>query len=137
MTDDVAPNETIRDTSGEPPTTTVAPSLRRFVIGAVVGVAIGLVAALLVLRLNRPAAAPLLTPALFEQAHERWKANAPPDYDIVVRVTGSQPAVYRVEVRSGQAQAAWRNGDPLMSRRTFGTWSVPGMFGTISRDLEA
>src|SRR5262249_6144467 len=70
-------------------------------------------------------------------AHERWQAVAPADYDIKVRVTGSQPAVYRVEVRGGQPQAASRNGEPLLSRRTFGTWSVPGMFGTISRDIEA
>ena len=34
-------------------------------------------------------------------------------------------------------QAAWRNRQPLNSRRTFGTWSVPGMFATISRDVEA
>jgi hypothetical protein len=54
-----------------------------------------------------------------------------------VRVTGSQPAVYRVLVRGGQAENAWRNGRPLTSRRTFSTWSVPGMFGTISRDIEA
>ena len=50
---------------------------------------------------------------------------------------GSQPAIYRVEVRCGEAQAAWRNGAPLTTHRTFGTWSVPGMFSTISRDIEA
>ena len=65
------------------------------------------------------------------------QAAAPPEYDIEVRVTGSQPAIYRVQVRAGEAVAAWRNGQPLLSRRTFGTWSVPGMFGTISRDIES
>jgi hypothetical protein len=65
------------------------------------------------------------------------ESRAPANYDIEVRVTGSQPAVYRVEVRGGEAQAASRNGEPLLTRRTFGTWSVPGMFSTISRDIEA
>jgi len=54
-----------------------------------------------------------------------------------VTVHGPQPATYRVEVRDGEAIAAWRNGEPLKSQRTFGTWSVPGMFSTISRDVEA
>src|SRR5205814_10451740 len=53
------------------------------------------------------------------------------------RVTGPQTTVYRVEVRNSEPQMAWRNGQPLNSRRTFGTWSVPGMFSTISRDVEA
>jgi len=112
-------------------------SLRRFVLGSLFGIAVGIVPALFVLRLANRDPTPPLTPELFRAAHERWKARAPAEYDIEVRVTGSQPATYRVEVRGGEAQAAWRNGEPLNSRRTFGTWSVPGMFSTISRDIEA
>lgn len=96
-----------------------------------------MIPALYILRLANRDRAPALTPELFHAAHERWKAVAPADYDIEIRVTGSQPAVYRVQVRGGEAQAASRNGEPLNSRRTFGTWSVPGMFSTISRDIEA
>jgi hypothetical protein len=112
-------------------------STRRFVFGALLGLALGCIPALYILRLANRDPTPALTPELFEAAHQRWKSRAPADYDIEVRVTGSQPAVYRVEVRGGEAQAAWRNGEPLNSRRTFGTWSVPGMFSTISRDIEA
>lgn len=60
-----------------------------------------------------------------------------PDYDIEVAVAGTQPATYEVRVRDGQAIEAFRNGKPLNQRRTFGTWSVPGMFSTMSRDVEA
>ncbi|MBW8885585.1 MAG: hypothetical protein JF612_12615 [Planctomycetia bacterium] len=58
-------------------------------------------------------------------------------YDIEIHVTGPKASTYRVEVRDGDPQAAWRNGQPLLTRRTFGTWSVPGMFATMSRDVEA
>jgi hypothetical protein len=111
--------------------------LRRFVVWTLAGIGVGLILSLIALRQARYDPTPTLTPELFHAAHERWKAVAPPNYDIEVRVTGSQPATYRVEVRGGEAQAAWRNGRELTSRRTFGTWSVPGMFSTISRDIEA
>jgi len=112
-------------------------TLRRFVAWTLVGLAIGSAAALLVLRQLYGDPTPPLTAAVFEAAHERWKAAAPANYDIEVRVTGPQAATYRVEVRDGEPQAAWRNGKPLMTRRTFGTWSVPGMFSTMIRDVEA
>jgi hypothetical protein len=120
-----------------PAKTSSVSAMPRFVLWAVIGGALGLAGSLFVLRWTNRDSTPDLTPELFYAAHERWKAAAPADYDIEVRVTGSQPAVYRVEVRGGQPRAAWRNGQPLLSRRTFGTWSAPGMFGTISRDIEA
>ncbi len=78
-----------------------------------------------------------LTPNEFYAARERWRAVEPPDYDIEIVVRGSQPATYAVQVRNGQAETALRNGKPLNQRRTFGTWSVPGMFSTVERDVEA
>lgn len=114
-----------------------ATMLRRFVAFMFVGLALGGVVGLLILRQANYDPTPTLTPELFEAAHERWKAAAPKNYDIEVRVAGPQAAVYRAEVRDGEAIAAWRNGQPLTSRRTFGTWSVVGMFATISRDIEA
>jgi hypothetical protein len=111
--------------------------LRRLVLWSLAGLASGIVAAIVVLRVANYDPTPPLTPELFEAARQRWKAASPPDYDIQVRVVGPQPADYRVEIRSGQPQAAWRNGHPLRQRRTFGTWSVPGMFSTMSRDVEA
>jgi len=112
-------------------------ALRRFVASMLIGVGVGLAIMLVVLRQIYRDPTPALTPELFYAAHERWKSNPILNYDIEVRVTGPQAATYRVEVRDGQPQAAWRNDQPLTSRRTFGTWSVPGMFATISRDVEA
>jgi hypothetical protein len=115
----------------------VSSGLHRFVGWTFVGVGIGLVIVLFVLRQANYDPTPTLKPQVFEAAHSQWSSAAPRSYDIEVRVTGPQAAVYRVEVRDGEPQAAWRNGQPLNSRRTFGTWSVPGMFATISRDVEA
>jgi len=110
---------------------------RRFVAWTFVGIGIGMVIVLFFVRQANYDPTPTLTPGLFEAAHERWKAAAPRSYDIEVSVTGPQASTYRVEVRDGEPQAAWRNGQPLITHRTFGTWSVPGMFATISRDVEA
>src|SRR5438094_1293627 len=88
-------------------------ALRRFARWTLIGVGIGLAAMLLVLRSVHRDPTPPLTPALFEAAHERWKKAAPANYDIEVRVTGPQAATYRVEVRDGEPQSAWRNGQPL------------------------
>ncbi len=111
--------------------------LRRFVAFMFLGLALGAMVVLFIMRQANYDPTPTLTPQLFEAARERWKAAAPRNYDIEVRVTGPQAAVYRAEVRDGEPMAAWRNGQPLSSRRTFGTWSVVGMFATISRDIEA
>lgn len=110
--------------------------LRRFFVWTLLGVGIGVAASLVILAIANRDPTPRLTPAEFAAARERWAAAAPADYDIVIRVRGPQPATYRVEVRGGQALAAWRNDAPLTSIRTFGTWSVPGMFSTISRDVD-
>jgi hypothetical protein len=112
-------------------------ALKRFILFTFIGLAIGGAIALVALRQIHLDPTPTLTPEQFYAAHDAWKANPLADYDVEVRVTGPQAAVYRVEVRHGEPQAAWRNGQELKSRRTFGTWSVPGMFSTISRDVEA
>src|SRR5436190_22758066 len=125
------------DSPRRPSASRPASGLHRFIVWMFAGIAIGLVIVLFVVRQANYDPTPTLTPQLFEAAHERWKLIAPPNYDIEVRVTAPQAATYRVEVRDGEPQAAWRNGQPLNSRRTFGTWSVIGMFATISRDVEA
>jgi hypothetical protein len=116
------------------PVTAAAP---RFVLFTLAGVALGLLVMLVVMRQINYDPTPSLSPEQFHAAHEHWKLHKIPSYDIEVKVTGPQAATYRVEVRDGEAVAAWRNGQPLMSQRTFGTWSIPGMFSTISRDIQA
>src|SRR5437868_969745 len=128
MFDASAKVDSVSDDAGPPPPQRPAGAdLRRFIGWTFIGIGIGLVVVLIALRQANYDPTPTLTPKLFEAAHERWKLAAAPNYDIEIRVTGPQAAVYRCEVRDGEPQAAWRNGQPLTSRRTFGTWSVPGM----------
>ncbi|MDX1946931.1 MAG: hypothetical protein SFU86_16130 [Pirellulaceae bacterium] len=110
---------------------------RRITWGLVAGAAVGTAATLAALSVVLRDPTPALTPEIFRAEQALAKVAVPSDYDITIRVVGMQAATYRVEVRRGLAQTAWRNGHPLTSRRTFGTWSVPGMFSTISRDIEA
>jgi hypothetical protein len=105
-------------------------------LGTGAGAALSL-AALGFLSLIRFDAPPELTPARYYEAVKQWETNAPPNYDIEVEITGPQSAHYRVEVRGGEPTSALRNGVPIKQRRVYGTWSVPGMFGTMSRDVEA
>lgn len=114
-----------------------ATSMRRFALGTLLGVAVGLLVALYAARTASYDPTPTLTAQKFEQAYERWSDDPPADYDIEIRVTGPQPATYKASVRNGQPIAAWRNGHPLLTRRTFGTWSVSGMFSTMGRDVAA
>ncbi len=137
MNDQSTSAEAVAESATSPRRPVATSGLRRFVAWTFVGIGVGLVIVLFFARQANYDPTPTLTPALFEAAHERWKGVAPPSYDIEIRVTGPQASTYRVEVRDGEPQAAWRNGQPLMTRRTFGTWSVPGMFATMSRDVEA
>ena len=78
---------------------------------------------------------PALTRTEFAVAWQRWEQAAPANYTIEIEVSGRQAAVYRVEVRAGEVISASHNGTPLPNRRTWFTWSVPGMFETMEGDL--
>ncbi len=71
----------------------------------------------------------------FEAAKLKWRSVAIENYDIVVNVVGRQSAVYRVEVRDGEVATATRNGHALRQPRTWGSWTVDGMFGTMEIDF--
>lgn len=133
MTDD-----NVHETKSPPavPTPARGSTLRTFVFWLLLGLVVGGVAAIWYVRANYGDSLPEITPADYLAARERWKQAAPADYDIEVQVTGTRPATYRVQVRGGEAVAAWLDDRPLQQQRTFGTWSVPGMFGTMSRDVE-
>ena len=80
---------------------------------------------------------PELTRKRFDAARAQWNAANPNSYTIETEVVGRQPATYRVQLADGQIVVAQRNDYPLKDQRTLGTWSVPGMFGTIEHDLLA
>jgi hypothetical protein len=113
------------------------PSRRRssIVLAAILGSLFGLAVALLFWAYSHRDRLPQLSQQDFEDAQSRWRKNGPRDYDVEVEVSGRQPAIYRVEVRGGEPAAAFRNGQPLTQKRTWFTWSVPGMFGTLESDF--
>jgi hypothetical protein len=96
-------------------------------------VIIVVVALVLVIRSRR---LPRLTRDAFDAAKAKWDAARLDSYELTVRVTGMQPGIYEVSVENGTAKSATFDGRDLTRPRTFGTWSVPGMFDTLARDLE-
>jgi len=115
--------------------------LRTFALYLLGGLFVGGIIALGIIRWKYGDPLPEMSPADYFAAKDKWKASAPENYDIEVEVTGTRPATYRVQVRGGVAVAASivdQQGQetPQMQQRTFGTWSVPGMFGTMSKDVE-
>lgn len=67
---------------------------------------------------------------------KRWADSKPHSYDIEIKLTKQRTEVHRVEVRDGRAVRYTINDREMTRRRTFDTWTVPGMFGTVERDLE-
>jgi hypothetical protein len=133
MSDDSLPTSESPVSSPQLP----APIFRRVLLGVAAGLALGMLVMLGVAIMNRGAVSPRLTPDIFEAAKAKWNLEQPQNYNIEIQVHGTQPATYYVEVRGGAAQLALRNGQPLRQMRTFSTWSVPGMFATMSRDVDA
>ena len=119
-----------------PESPSTAGTMRRVGCGLIVGTLVGLVVTLVILRWRVYDPTPALSAEALREARELWRQRGPSDYDVEVRVEGPQPGTYRVSVRGGQAIKAFRNDRPLTQQRTFGTWSVPGMFATIGRDVE-
>ncbi len=103
---------------------------------AILVVLAGLVLSLGIIFALRRSLPPLTARALTE-AKARWAAVAPPDYEVEIVVSGAQPATYTVEVQAGRAVAATRNGAPLKQPRTWETWTVSGMFGTLDSDVQS
>ncbi len=106
-----------------------------FVLAVVLGTAFGAVSAWIVVVAWRYDPSPRISRQELVQAQKLWEESGPENYDVVVQVTGPQEATYWVEVRGGEAVRATRNDYPLTQRRTFDTWTVPGMFATIEEDI--
>ena len=80
---------------------------------------------------------PPLKSADWQQARDHWNSAGVKSYDLEVTVTGRQAATYAVQVRDGEVLGATRDGQMLPQKRTWSTWTVEGMFETISRDLDS
>ena len=105
------------------------------IVFAIVGI-IAIAALVFVITRVRANSLPTITRADFEAAQQRWIDSETSNYEIAVKVEGMQPGSYEVAVQNDIATAATFDGRDLRRQRTFGTWSVGGMFDTLSRDLE-
>ncbi len=110
-------------------------AFRRFWAAAVVGFVCTLIVWFGLRLLRQPGLEPL-TRTGWQQAWQRWNERGPRNYEIVVETSGRQAATYKVIVQGGEPSSATCNGQPLPQPRAWYTWSVPGMFETLERDLE-
>lgn len=78
---------------------------------------------------------PELTEAELQSATERWKEHGPASYDMEIELRGAQPGRVHVEVRNGEVTAETRDGR-TPGKWTWDTWSIPGLFDTLSQDLQ-
>ena len=105
-------------------------------LAAVTGAALAILILLGFAVISKSEPLPQLTDEAFDAAWLRWQANDLASYNIQIDVSGPQSATYLVEVRNHQVVLATRDGFPLKTQRTLGTWSVPGMFDTVEVDLD-
>lgn len=101
-------------------------------LGAVVSVTVVMV----VFAIARRDPSPEVSRELLDKAISQWKQNGPLNYDVETVVDGPQQGVYRVSVREGEAISLLHNGTSITRPQGWDTWSVPGMFDTIRRDIE-
>ncbi len=78
---------------------------------------------------------PELTEATLEKAIAQWDKSGPASYDMEIELRGARPGQVHVEVREREVAAETRDGR-VPGRWTWKTWSVPGMFDTLSQDLQ-
>lgn len=78
---------------------------------------------------------PELSEASLDQATKLWDKQGPTSYDMDIELRGARPGQVHVEVRDREVVAETRDGrEP--GRWTWKTWSVPGLFDTLSQDLQ-
>ena len=77
---------------------------------------------------------PALTETRLVEAEELWQRAGPATYDMDLEIRGAQPGQVHIEVRNGEVTAMTRDGH-TPPRRTWDTWTVPGQFETLEREL--
>lgn len=136
---DSAQDPPVRD---ETPTFSAGPSGRRrpslrpsaVVAGAAMGATLTLLAAVVILLVNRNPL-PLLTLQRLDAAEALWQRRGPDNYDLEIVISGRASGNYQVEVRDGRAAAVRRNG-VSPRRATWDSWTVEGLFGFMREELE-
>lgn len=101
-------------------------------LGTLLGIALAAILLALVLRGER---LPQVTLDILNAAAQRWTKNGPKEYDLDVELSGVNPGVAHIEVRTGEVTTMTLNGRPT-APHTWDNWSVPGLLSIIRRDLE-
>ncbi|HEX4412881.1 MAG TPA: DUF6174 domain-containing protein [Lacipirellulaceae bacterium] len=78
---------------------------------------------------------PELTEDNLRAATELWRKAGPQSYDMDIELRGARPGQVHVEVRNKEVELETRDGR-TPGRWTWDTWSVPGLFDTLSQDLD-
>lgn len=109
---------------------------RWLIVAALAGLLVTASGLVVVVAINNRGRLPVLSPEDFEKAQSRWAAKPLSNYDAEVRVVARSHEVYKVQVRDGVVLTAERDGVPIRQARSQETWSIPGMFDTISSDID-
>lgn len=78
---------------------------------------------------------PELTEDKLRAAIASWQKAGPQSYDMDIELRGARPGQVHVEVRNKEVELETRDGR-TPGRWTWDTWSVPGLFDTLSQDLD-
>jgi hypothetical protein len=107
----------------------------RTIVFVLASVALAVACVLLALRYFFAERLPDLTEGALEAAMAKWDQNGPASYDMDIELRGARPGNVHVEVRAGQVTAHTRDGR-IPNESTWYTWSVPGMFDMLARDIQ-
>jgi hypothetical protein len=108
---------------------------RRATIFAIGSIVFAIVALLLAVEFFVVERIPPMTQADVDRAKKLWLERGPTDYDMSIELRGAQPGKVEVSVRHRVVAAETRNGR-VPPEHTWDTWSVPGMFDTLEKDLD-
>jgi len=81
---------------------------------------------------------PELTPRALHEAHDRWNADGPANYRMVVETSSDrmEPSRYEVTVRARRIVKLERNGSPLQPGAGDSSYSVEGLFQTMDQEID-
>jgi hypothetical protein len=103
-----------------------------FVLGSIVFAVASLILAIEFFVVER---IPALTESDLDAAKKVWLRKGPTSYDMDIELRGAQPGRVQVNVGNRVVAAETRDGR-VPKEHTWDTWSVPGMFETLERDME-
>jgi Family of unknown function (DUF6174) len=129
----------IADTSNGVPSPSVNSSRSnlsmRTVAFVVASFALALVCLVLALEYFVAERLPELTEEKLRAAMALWQTAGPASYDMDIELRGARPGQVHVEVHNKEVELETRDGR-TPGRWTWDTWSIPGLFDTLSQDLD-